>query len=49
MNIHEISGQYDKVPELSLKSYLHGSQEDKQQFVNALTAGLKYFGFMIHW
>ncbi len=36
-----------KVPELSLKSYTHGSGEARMAFVHQLFAGLKEYGFVI--
>lgn len=36
-----------KVPELSLKSYTHGSNPEKLKFVDQLFAGLKEYGFII--
>lgn len=36
-----------KVPELSLLSYVNGSQSDKIKFVDDLTLGLKDYGFII--
>ena len=36
-----------KVPELSLKSYTHGSSDDQVQFVDTLMYGLKEYGFVI--
>lgn len=38
---------YDKVPELSLKKYIEGNPSEKQQFIEQLFAGFKYFGFII--
>lgn len=39
--------KYNKVPELSLKSYLYGSPAEKSEFVDQLFSGLKYYGFII--
>lgn len=36
-----------KVPELSLLSYVHGSQSDKIKFVDDIFLGLKDYGFII--
>ncbi|AUN98460.1 isopenicillin N synthase family oxygenase [Bacteriovorax stolpii] len=36
-----------KVPELSLLSYVHGTQNDKVKFVNDIFGGLKDYGFII--
>ena len=36
-----------KVPELSLLSYVNGSQNDKIKFVDDITLGLKDYGFII--
>jgi isopenicillin N synthase-like dioxygenase len=36
-----------KVPELSLLSYVHGSQNDKIKFVDDIFLGLKDYGFII--
>jgi isopenicillin N synthase-like dioxygenase len=36
-----------KVPELSLMSFLNGTNNDKTQFVNKLFSGLKDYGFII--
>ena len=36
-----------KVPELSLLSYVNGSQNDKIKFVDNITLGLKDYGFFI--
>lgn len=36
-----------KVPELSLLSYVHGSQNDKIKFVDQIFTGLKDYGFII--
>lgn len=36
-----------KVPELSLLSYVHGSQNDKIRFVDNIFSGLKDYGFII--
>jgi isopenicillin N synthase-like dioxygenase len=37
----------NKVPELSLLSYLEGSQQEKNRFVDELFSGLKEYGFII--
>lgn len=39
--------QYDRVPELSLKSYVEGDAETRAEFQAALFEGFKYFGFII--
>lgn len=36
-----------KVPELSLLSYVHGSENDKNKFVDNIFTGLKDYGFII--
>lgn len=36
-----------KVPELSLLSYVHGTQNDKVKFVDDIFSGLKDYGFII--
>ena len=36
-----------KVPELSLLSYVNGSDQEKSQFVESLFAGIKDYGFII--
>ncbi len=36
-----------KVPELSLDQYTDGNTNDRQQFIDDLFTGLKYFGFII--
>ena len=36
-----------QVPELSLKAYTHGSEQEKITFTDALFTGLKEFGFVI--
>lgn len=36
-----------KVPEISLLSYLNGSESDKKHFVDTLFSGLKEYGFVI--
>ncbi len=36
-----------RVPELSLKAYTHGSEQEKIQFTNELFSGLKEYGFII--
>ena len=36
-----------RVPELSLKSYMEGSQADRQKFVDDLFHGIKDYGFII--
>lgn len=36
-----------KVPTLSLGSYLHGSQADKEKFIESLFVGIKDYGFII--
>lgn len=38
---------YKEVPTLSLKSYTHGNDLERQQFVEDLFDGLKYYGFII--
>ena len=38
---------YDRVPELSLKSYMDGDAETRAEFQAALFEGFKYFGFII--
>ncbi|MHA7870900.1 MAG: isopenicillin N synthase family dioxygenase [Hyphococcus sp.] len=38
---------YDTVPELSLKTFLNGSDGERAQFQEALYEGFKYFGFII--
>lgn len=38
---------YTKVPELSLKHYIEGSPEEKQNFNEQLFAGIKHYGFII--
>lgn len=37
----------NSVPELSLASYIEGNTDQRQQFVDNLYEGLKYFGFII--
>lgn len=39
--------QYDRVPELSLRSYVEGDAETRAEFQAALFEGFKYFGFII--
>lgn len=39
--------QYDRVPELSLKSYVEGDARARAEFQAALFEGFKYFGFII--
>lgn len=39
--------KFDKVPELSLKSFTHGDAGEKQAFIDALIEGFQYFGFII--
>lgn len=42
-----MKSQYDRVPELSLKSYVDGDAETRAEFQAALFEGFKYFGFII--
>lgn len=37
----------EQVPELSLKAYTHGTQDEKVDFINQLFSGLKKYGFII--
>ncbi|MGE4132028.1 MAG: isopenicillin N synthase family dioxygenase [Bdellovibrionales bacterium] len=37
----------DQVPELSLRDYTHGSEEEKLRFTHSLFEGLKLYGFII--
>src|ERR1019366_4534965 len=37
----------NKVPELSLSAYTHGTSEEKSRFVDQLFSGLKEYGFII--
>lgn len=46
-NSTETSSTERKVPELSLLSYLQGSEADKTSFVDTLFSGLKDYGFII--
>ena len=39
--------QFDRVPELSLKSFTEGSADERREFIDALMAGFQYFGFII--
>jgi len=39
--------KFDRVPELSLKSYTDGSAAERREFEEALYEGFKYFGFII--
>ncbi len=39
--------KYERVPELSLKSFTQGSETDRNAFREALYDGFKYFGFII--
>ena len=41
------ASRWEKVPELSLKQYTHGSEEQQKEFTVDLFEGLKYFGFII--
>ena len=40
-------GKLDRVPELSLKSFIEGGAGDRQNFVDTLIEGFQYFGFII--
>lgn len=40
-------GAVRKVPELSLNSYIHGSNTDKQRFVDDFFTGIKDYGFIV--
>ncbi|MDZ7627514.1 MAG: 2-oxoglutarate and iron-dependent oxygenase domain-containing protein [Parvularculaceae bacterium] len=37
----------DRVPELSLKAFTHGTPRDREDFTRALREGFQYFGFII--
>ena len=39
--------KFDRVPELSLKSYTLGGDAERREFVDALIEGFQYFGFII--
>ena len=42
-----MTAKYDRVPELSLKTFTDGGPEERQAFQEALYDGFKYFGFII--
>ncbi len=39
--------KYDRVPELSLKTFVSGAPKERQDFIDALIEGFQYFGFII--
>lgn len=39
--------KYDRVPELSLKTFVSGARKERQDFIDALIEGFQYFGFII--
>ena len=39
--------KFDRVPELSLKSYTLGGDAERREFIDALIEGFQYFGFII--
>jgi isopenicillin N synthase-like dioxygenase len=39
--------KFDRVPELSLRAFTHGSPRERQDFIDALMEGFQYFGFII--
>ena len=39
--------KFDRVPELSLKSFTEGDADERRKFIDALMAGFQYFGFII--
>ncbi len=39
--------KFDRVPELSLRAFTHGSPRERRDFVDALMEGFQYFGFII--
>lgn len=47
MNKISIKTKYTQVPTLSLEQYISGSTNDKNEFIEALFSGLKYYGFII--
>ena len=46
-NSQEQTSTLRKVPTLSLGSYLHGSENDKLNFIEQLFIGMKDYGFII--
>jgi isopenicillin N synthase-like dioxygenase len=47
MTVSQWEGHMRKVPELSLKSFTHGTDSDKESFTQSLFDGLKEYGFII--
>ena len=43
----EMARKFERVPELSLKSFTLGGPSDRQEFIDALIEGFQYFGFII--
>jgi isopenicillin N synthase-like dioxygenase len=39
--------KFNRVPELSLKAFTHGSPNERSEFIDALMEGFQYFGFII--
>lgn len=42
-----MSRKFDRVPELSLKSFTLGGASERQEFIDALIEGFQHFGFII--
>ncbi len=42
-----MSRSYDRVPELSLNSFVHGEAAERHAFIDALMEGFQHFGFII--